>query len=68
MVMLSLCWFLSLFFVLTKSFLIISNFFKIDKTIVSNWYQNLDDKPIRQCVESVLESLDSRLTYHRSWL
>ena len=35
------------------------------KVIVSNWYQNLDDKLIRECGESVLQSLDSRLTYHR---
>ena len=33
-----------------KSLLIISNFLKIDKVIVSNWYQNLDDKLIRECV------------------
>ena len=26
-----------------KSFLIISNFLKIEKAIVSNWYQNLDE-------------------------
>ena len=42
-----------------KGLLIISNFLKINKAIVSNWYQNLDDKLIR-------EVLHSRLTYHRS--
>ena len=29
---------------------------------MSNWYQNLDGKVIRGCVESVSQSLDSRLT------
>ena len=38
-----------------------SNFLKIDKAIVSNWYQNLDDKLINECVEIALQSLDSRL-------
>ena len=32
-----------------KILLIISNFPKIDKVFVSNWYQNLDDKLIREC-------------------
>ena len=49
-----------------KSLLIIASFFKIDKPNVSNWYQNLDDKLIRGYVESVLQSLDSRITYQRS--
>ena len=40
-----------------------SNFRKIDKAIMSNWYQNLDDKLIREFLESVLKSLDSGLTY-----
>ena len=40
-----------------------SNFLKIDKAIMSNWYQNLDDKLIREFLESVLKSLDSGLTY-----
>ena len=35
---------------------------------MSNWYQNLDMKLIRESVENVLLSLDSRLTYHRSWI
>ena len=30
-----------------KRLLIISNFLKIGKVIVNNWYQNLNDKPIR---------------------
>ena len=51
-----------------KSLLIISNFPKKDKAIGSSWYQNLNDKLIRKCVESVLHSLDSRLIYHRSQL
>ena len=38
-----------------------SNFPKIDKAIVSNWYQNLDDNLINECVEIALQSLDSRL-------
>ena len=42
-----------------KRLLIISNVLKIDKIIVSSWYQNLDDKLIKECV-------DSRLTYNRS--
>ena len=46
-----------------KSVLIISNFLKIDEVIVSNWYQNLDEKLIRACVDCVLESLDPRLTH-----
>ena len=33
-----------------KSFLIISRFLKIEKVIVSNWYQNLDDKLVSECV------------------
>ena len=49
-----------------KILLIISNFLKIGKDIVSNQYQNLDDKLISKYVESVLQSLDSKLTYHRS--
>ena len=32
-----------------KNLLIVSNFLKIDKAIVSNWHQNLD-KLIRECV------------------
>ena len=44
-----------------KSLLIMSNFPKIDKAIVSNWYQNLDDNLINECVEIALQSLDSRL-------
>ena len=43
----------------------ILNFLKIDKDILSDWYQNLDDKLIRECTESILSSLDSRLI-HRS--
>ena len=42
--------------------LIISNFLKIGQVIVSNWYQNLDYKLIRECVQIVLLSLNSRLT------
>ena len=49
-----------------KRLLIISNFLKIDKAIVSNWYQNRDEKLMSKCVESLLQPLDSRLTYHRS--
>ena len=49
-----------------KCLLIISNFFEKGKAIVNNWYQNLDDNLIRECVESVLQSLDSRFTYQRS--
>ena len=30
-----------------KNLLITSNFLKIDKAIVSNWYKNLDDELIR---------------------
>ena len=45
-----------------KRLSIISTFLKIDKVIVGNWYQNLDDKLIRECVESVLQSLYSRFT------
>ena len=30
-----------------------------------NWFQIFDDKQIRECVQNVLQSLDSRLTYHR---
>ena len=49
--MLSLFSFLPLFFCYhIKGLLVISNFLKIDKDIVSNRYQNLDDK----LVESVL--------------
>ena len=33
-----------------KSLLIVSNFLKIDKAVVSNWYQNLHDKLSRECV------------------
>ena len=33
-----------------KGLLIISSFPKIYKVIVSNWYHNLDDKLIRECV------------------
>ena len=33
-----------------KSLLRISNLIKIDKVILSNWYQNLDDKLIKECV------------------
>ena len=53
-----------------KKLMIISNSLKIrqDKTIVSNWYPSLDNKLIRECVDSVLQSLDSGLTYHRSYL
>ena len=40
-----------------KSFLIISNFLKIDKVTVSNWYQNLDNKLIRKCVRSKMNIL-----------
>ena len=43
----------------------ILNFLKIDKDILSDWYQNIDDKLIRECTESILSSLDSRLI-HRS--
>ena len=38
------------FLISLKSLLIISNFLRKDKVIVSNWYQNLDDKLIRECV------------------
>ena len=41
-----------------KSLLIISNFLEKNKVIISNWYQNLDDKLIGNV-------LDSRLTYYR---
>ena len=43
-----------------KSLSIISSFLRIGKVIVSNWYLNghLDDKLIRECVESVLQSFD----------
>ena len=33
-----------------KSLLIVSHFLKIDKAVVSNWYQNLHDKLSRECV------------------
>ena len=46
-----------------KCLSVISNFLKVDKVIVCNWYQILDNKLIRECAESVLQSLDSRLTY-----
>ena len=39
-----------------------SNFIKIDKPIASNWLQNFKEKLTRECVESVFQSLDSRLT------
>ena len=45
-----------------KRLLIISNFLKIDKATVNNWHCDLDDKVMRECVESVLQSLHSRLT------
>ena len=43
-----------------KSLSIISSFLRIGKAIVSNWYLNghLDDKLIKECVESVLRSFD----------
>ena len=40
-----------------KSLLIISNFLKIDKVIVSSWYQNLDDKLIKECVRFKINML-----------
>ena len=46
-----------------KCLSIIFNFLKIGKVILSKRYQNLDDKLIRECVEGVLQPLDSRLTY-----
>ena len=64
--MLSLLLFLALFLLSHKSLLIISNFLKIDKTNVSNWYQNFDDKVIWECVGCVLRSLDSILTFRCS--
>ena len=49
--MLSLFSFLALFLLShKKSLLIISSFLEIDKAIVSNWYQNLDDKLVKECV------------------
>ena len=30
--------------------MIVFNFLKIDKALASNWYQNLNDKLIRECV------------------
>ena len=33
-----------------KRLLLISNFLKTEKVIVSHWYQNLDNKLIRECV------------------
>ena len=42
--------------------LIIFNFLKIDKDIVNNRYQNLDDQLIRKCVQNFLKFLDSGLT------
>ena len=42
-----------------KSLLIISNFLETEKTIVSNWYQKLDDKLIRECL---------RFTINTSWI
>ena len=58
-----------------KSLLIVSNFLKIDKAVVSNWYQNLHDKLSRECVrfkdnipptyrldEDVLKTLSRRLS------
>ena len=51
-----------------KTFLIISSFLKIYNAIVSNSYQNLDDTLIRECTESVLQYLHSRLIYQRSQL
>ena len=62
----SVLFFTIIFFDQIKRLLIISNFLKIDKAIVSNWYQNRDEKLMSKCVESLLQSLDSRLTYHRS--
>ena len=44
---------LSLFFIL----LIIPNFLKIDKVIVSNWYQNLEDKLIREWLRFKINKL-----------
>ena len=46
-----------------KGWFQVSNFLKIDKAIMSHWYQNLDDKLIREFLEIVLKSLDSGLTY-----
>ena len=46
-----------------KSFLIISNF--LEKNMVIG-IRILDDKRIMEYVRGVLQSLDSRLTYHRS--
>ena len=43
-------------------------FLKMNKSIVSKWHQNLDDKLIREYIESVLQFLNSRLTYHRNYL
>ena len=36
-----------------KRLLIISNFLKIGKVIVNNWYQNLNDKPISRVSQSL---------------
>ena len=33
-----------------KSLMTVSNFLMIGKVIVSNWYRDLDDKLIRECV------------------
>ena len=56
---------LSLFWFLLSQKKFVDIFLKIDKTILKNWCQNLDDKLIRKCIESVFQSLDSRLIYDR---
>ena len=49
-----------------KRLLIIYNFLTTDKTIVSNWCKNLDDKLIKERAGSILQFSGSRLTHHRS--
>ena len=50
------CFVLSVFVLRTifcyriKNLLIISNFLQMEKDMVRNWYQNLDNKLIRECV------------------
>ena len=38
-----------------KRLLIIFNFLKREKSIVSNWYQKFDHRPIRESLESVFQ-------------
>ena len=60
-----LMWFLFSFYIVfcyhISIFLIISYFPKIDKATMSNWYQYLDDKLVRECIESVFQILDRKL-------